>query len=131
MLDVLLKLNRFNNNLFVRQVFTRLNSSDMWINLTCHSNCHSNQPPFNYSAFPSQQLFIIGPSNLFATSTMIPHLPIIQCHPCSIINQQCLHKCPWVVKVAYLWQKEHKISNGGDINYDKGQTNKVIHSQTR
>nr|AFN88199.1 gamma prolamin [Phaseolus vulgaris] len=31
-----------------------------------------HQPPFNYSTFLSQQQFFVGPSNRFATSTMIP-----------------------------------------------------------
>ena len=52
-----------------------------------------HQPPFNYSTFPSQQHFFVGLSNPFATSTMTPHLPKIQCHPFSIIDQQCLHRC--------------------------------------
>jgi len=60
------------------------------INIT--SSFH--QPPFNYLTIPSQQQIFVGPSNLFATSTMTPHLPTIQCHRCSIINQQCLHRCP-------------------------------------
>ncbi|XP_068492340.1 protein MAIN-LIKE 1-like [Phaseolus vulgaris] len=35
-----------------------------------HMSFH--QPPFNYSTSPSQQQFFVGPSNPFATSTMIP-----------------------------------------------------------
>jgi len=38
--DLFLKLNRFNNNLFVRQVFNQPNCSDIEINFTCHSINH-------------------------------------------------------------------------------------------
>ena len=72
MSGLLLKLNRFNNNLFVCQVFTQLSCSDIGINLTCHSNRHSINHLSTTQHFHLNNNFFASPSNPFAMSTMIP-----------------------------------------------------------
>jgi len=88
------QVESFQQQYFCSPGVHRLSCSNKGINHTFHSNRHSINNLSTTQHFHLNNNFFVGPLNPFATSTMTPLSAYDPSHPCSIIDQQCLHRCP-------------------------------------